>query len=79
MIAKFRQDLYFADSLGLTINNYPFLKENYSQIIRTRLQDHPSVCGFYAIYAVFHLFKFQQEEITGVHDAIELSFKSNFM
>ena len=79
MIAKFQHELYFADSLGLSINNYPFLRQNYSQMVRTRLQDHPSVCGFYTIYAAIHLFKFQQEEITGVHDVNVLSFISNFM
>ena len=79
MIAKFHHELYFADSLGLSINNYPFLKQKYSQIVSTRLQDHPSVCGFYTIYAAFHLFKFQQKEITGVHDVTLLSFISNFM
>ena len=78
MIAKFHHELYFADSLGLSINNYPFLKQNYSQMVRTRLQDHPSVCGFYTIYA-FHLLKFQQEEITGAHGVNVLSFISNFM
>ena len=60
MIAKRLHELYFADSLGLSINNYPFLKQNYSQMVRTRLQDHPRVCGFYTIYAAFHLFKLQQ-------------------
>ena len=79
MIAKFHQELYFADSLGLSIINYPFLKQNYSQMVRTRLQDHPIVCGFYTIYAAFYLFKFQQEEITGIHDVNVLSFISNFM
>ena len=79
MIAKFHDELYFADSLDLSINNYPFLKQNYSQMVRTRLQDHPSVCGFYTIYAAFHLFKFQQEETTGVHDVNVPSFISNFM
>ena len=59
-IAKFRHELYFADSLGLSINNYPLLKQIYSQLFRTRLQDHPSVCGFYTIYAEFHLFKFHR-------------------
>ena len=78
MIANFHHELYFADSLGLSINKYPFLKQNYSQMVRARLQDHPSVCGIYTNYAAFHLFKFQQEEITGVHDANVLSFKSNF-
>ena len=79
MVAKFHHELYFADSLGLSIISHPFLKQNYSQMVRTRLQDHPSVCGFYTICAAFHLFKFQQEEITGVHDVNVLSFTSNFM
>ena len=79
MIAKFHHDLYFADSLGLSINNNPFLKQNYSQMVRTKLQDHPSVCGFYTICAAFHLFKFQQEEITGVQDVNVLFSLSNFM
>ena len=79
MIAKFHHELYFADSLGLPINNYPFLKQNYSHMVRTRLQGQPSVFGFYTIYAAFHLFKFQQKEITGVHEVNVLSFKSNFM
>ena len=78
-IAKFHHELFFANSLGLSINNYPFLKQNYSQMVRKRLQDHPSVRGFYTIYAAFHLFKFQQEEITGVHDVNVLSFISDSM
>ena len=73
MIAKFHHELYFADPLGLSINNYPFIKQKYSQMVRTRLQDHPSVCGFYTLYAAFHFFKFQQEEIAGVHDVNVLS------
>ena len=79
MIANFHHQLYFADSLGLSINNYPFLKQKYSQMVRTRPQDHPSVCGFYTIYAAFPLFKFEQEEKTGVHDVNVLSFISHFM
>ena len=79
MIAKFHHDLYFANFLGLSINIYPFLKQKYSQMVHTRQQDHPSVCGVYTIYAAFHLLKFQQEEITGVHDVNILSFISNFM
>ena len=77
-IAKFHHDLFFAGSFGLSINNYPFLKQNYSQMVRTSLQHHPSVCGFYTIYAAFHLFVFQQEEMTVVHDVHVLPFKSNF-
>ena len=79
MIAKFHHEFYFAISLGLSINNYRFLKQNYPQMVSTRLQDHPSVCGFYTVFVAFHLFKFQQEEINGVHDVNVLSFISNFM
>ena len=77
MIAKFRHKLYFADSLGR--KEYSFLKQNYKQMMPALLQTHPSVCGFYTIYAAFHLFKFRQEEITGVHDVKVLSFISNYM
>ena len=79
MIANNNHELYFVDSLGLSINNYLFLKHSYSQMVRTRLQDYPSVYGFYTIYAAFDLFEFQQTEITGVHDVNVLSFISNFM
>ena len=79
MIAKFHHELYFADSLGISLNNHPFLKQNYSQKVRTRLQDHPSVCDFHTVHAAFHLFKFQQEEVTGVHDVNVLSFTNIFM
>ena len=48
-------------------------------MVRTRLQEQPSVCGFYTINAAFHLFKFQQEEVTGVQDVNVLSFTSNFL
>ena len=77
MIANFRHGLYFADSLGST--GCSFLKQHYKQMMPEPLQSHPSVCGFYTIYAAFHLFKFQQEEIRGVHDVNVLSFISNFM
>ena len=69
-------ELYFADSLGC--KKYSFLKQHYKQMMPATLQSHPSVCGFYTIYAAFHLFKFQQEEIT-VHDVNLLSFISNYM
>ena len=77
MIAKFRHELYFADSLGC--KGYSFLKQHYKQMMPAPLQSHPSVCGIYTIYAAFHIFKFQQEEITEVHDVNVLSFISNFM
>ena len=78
-IANFHHEVYFTDSPGLSINKNPFLKQNNSPKVRRGLQDHPSVCGFYKIYAAFHFFKFQQEEITGVHKVNVLSFISKFM
>ena len=75
MIANFRHELYFADSLGY--KGYRYLKQHYKQMLPAPLQSHPSVCGFYTIYAAFHLFKFRQQEITGVHDVNVLSFISN--
>ena len=77
MIAKSRQIMYFADSLGR--KKYSFFKQHYEQMMPESLQSHPSVCGFYTIYADCHLFKFRQEKITGVHDVNVLSFISNYM
>ena len=77
LIANSRQKLYFADSLGR--KKYSFLKQQYEQLMPEPLQSHPSVCGFYTIYAAFHLFKFRQEEITGTHDVNVPSFISNYM
>ena len=77
MIANSCQKLYFADSRGR--KKYSFLKQHYEQMMPEPPQSHPSVCGFYTIYAAFHLFKFRQEEITGVHDVNVLSFINNYM
>ena len=58
MIANFRHEFYFADSLGC--KGYSFLNnQHYKQMMPAPLQSHPSVCGFYTIYAAFHLFKFR--------------------
>ena len=62
MIAISRQILYFADFPGR--KKYIFLKQQNEQMIPEPLQSHPSVSRFYTIYAAFHVFKFQQEEIT---------------
>ena len=77
MIANFRDEFYFADSLGC--KRYNFLKQHHKQMMPASLQCHPSVCGFYTIYAAFHLFKYRQEEITGVHDVNVLSFIGDYM
>ena len=77
LIANSLQKLFFAHSLGR--KKECFLKQKYEQLIPEPLQSHPSVCGFYTIYAAFHLFKFRQEEITGVHDVNVLSFIINYL
>ena len=77
LIAKSRQKLYLGDSLGR--KRYIFLKQQYEQMMPEPLQSDPSVCGFYTICAAFHLFNFQQEKITGVHDVNVLSFIGNCM
>ena len=78
MIANFRHELYFADSLRR--KGYSFLNnQHFKQMMPAPLQSHPSVCGSYTIYAAFYLFKFRQEEITGVHDVNVVSFINNYM
>ena len=72
MIANFKQQLYYADSLGGLCN---FLKQDYQKMVLVS----SSVCGFFAIYSAFHLFKFQQDHFTGVHDVNVLSFISIYM
>ena len=73
MIANFQHELYFAELYGC--KGYTFLKQHYKQMMPAP----PSVCGLYAIYLAFHLLKFRQEEITGVHDVNVLSFISIYM
>ena len=77
MIANSSQIKYLADPLGRKM--YSFLEQQYEQMLPETLQSPPSVCGFHTIYVAFHLFKFRQEEITGVHDVNVLSFISNYM
>ena len=76
MIAKSCQKLYFADPLGR--NKYILFQQHYEQMMPEPLQSQPSVCGFYTMYAAFHLSKSQKEESTGVHDVEVFSFKGNY-
>ena len=48
-------------------------------MIPTRLQGLPSMCGLHTIYAAFHQFKFQQDELTVFNDVTVLSFIGNYM
>ena len=80
MIANFRHESYFADSLGC--ERYNFFNNNnnqhYKQMMPAPLQSHPSECGFYTRYAAFHV-KFQQVENNGVHHVNVLSFITKYM
>ena len=71
------QIMYFADFLGRT--KYIFFKQHYEQKMPEQLNSHPSVCGFYTIYAALNLFIFRQEEFTGVHDVNVISIICNYM
>ena len=77
MIAKSRQKLCFADSL--IRKKYSFLKQQYEQMIPEPLQSHPSVCGFYTIYAAFHHIRFRREEMKRVRDVNVIEFISIYM
>ena len=77
LIAHFRQILYFADSLGR--KKYNFLEQHYEQMMPEPLQSHPSVCGYYTIYAAFHLSNSDKKKITGVHHVNVLAFISNYI
>ena len=75
MISNSHHKVYSADSLARP----SFFKQQYKQMMPEPTQFHHSVCGFDAVYAAFHPFKFRQEEFTGVHDVNVLSFMSNYM
>ena len=73
MVANSCHKLYLADSSG----RCSLLRQRYKQMMPEPLQSHPSVCGFYVIYAAFQFFKFRREEITGVHNVNALSVLRN--
>ena len=80
MIANLWHEFFLVDSLGC--KRYSFSNNNnqqYKQMMPVPLQSHPSVCGFYTLYAAFHLSKFQEDETAGVHDVNVLSLRSNYM
>ena len=75
MIANSRHKLYLAHSLGRS----SFLKQQCKEMMPEPLQSLPSVCSVYAIYADFHVFNIQHEEIPGVFDVNVLSLLINYM
>ena len=79
MIARMDKSYYFADSLGRKRSTYPFLTKKFRQMVPRKLQKTDNLCGFYAIYSAFLLFKFFQKNLNNVHDVYVLNFISNFM
>ena len=61
MIAKFRHELYFVDSLGC--KKYSFLKQQYKQMIPAPLQSHPSVCGCIRYMQLFISSSFDRKKL----------------
>ena len=49
------------------------------EMIPTQSQSHPSVCGFYTIFAAFHLFRLCWEDNTGVQNFIVLFYKYSYV
>ena len=79
MIARLDKSYYFADSLGRKRSTYPFLTKKFRRMVPRKLQKTDNLCGFYAIYSAFLLFKFFQKNLNNVHDVYVLNFISNFM
>ena len=79
MIGRLNRNYYYADSLARSITHYKFLNKKYQKMIQRPLQKMEHLCGFYTIYAAFHLFKFLQTNLNNVHDVHVLNFISNYM
>ena len=79
MIARLDKSYYFADSLRRKRSTYPFLTKKFRRMVPRKLQKTDNLCGFYAIYSAFLLFKFFQKNLNNVHDVYVLNFISNFM
>ena len=79
MIAPSDNTYYFADSLGRKRTAYCFLTKKYRLMVPRKLQKTDSLCGFYAIYSAFLLFKFYQTNLNNILDVHVLNFISNFM
>ena len=57
-IARMDKTYSFADSLGGKRSTNSFLTKKYQRMISQKLQKFNNLCGFYAIYSPFLLFKF---------------------
>ena len=79
MIARLDKSYYFADSLRRRRSTYPFLTKKYRRMVPRKLQKTDNLLDFYAIYSVFHPFKFFQKKLNNIPDAHVLIFIRIFM
>ena len=79
MIGRLNRNYYYADSLARSVTHYNFLNKKYQKMIHRPPQKMQNLCGFYTIYAAFHLIQFLQTNLNNVHDVHVLNFISNYM
>ena len=79
MMARLDKTYYFVNSLGRKRTIYSFLTKKYRRMVPRKLQKTDNLCGFYAIYSAFLLFKFYQTNLNKFHDVHVFNFISNFM
>ena len=79
MIARLDKTYFFADSLGRKRTIYSVLTNKNWRMVLRKLQKTDNLCGFYAIYSAFLLFKFYPRNLNKIHDVHLLNFISNFM
>ena len=77
MIGRLNRNYYYEDSVARSVTHYKFLNKKYQKMIQRPLQKMHNLCGFYTIYAAFHLFKSLQTNLNNVNDAHVLNFISN--
>ena len=79
MIGRLDKPYYLADSLGRKRTTYSFLTKKYWQMAPRKLQKTDNLCGNYAIYSAFLLFKLYQRNLNNFHDVHVLNFIGNFL
>ena len=66
LIARLDKTFYFAETLGRKRTACSFLTKKYRLVVSRKLQKTSkadNLCGFYAIYSAFLLFKFYQTKL----------------
>ena len=79
MIGRLNRNYYYADYSTRSVTHYKFLNKKYQKMIHRPHQKMQNFCGFYTIYAAFHLFKFLRTNLNNVNDAHVLNFISNYL